>query len=148
MKDRLHFSMAITECNPNTFNGTCEDDIRALRREYQDLLIQLNIVSESFDINKDVKKVDQFGFMVAPSMQLIQGGSLAIRKNIVSEVSDYFLSSKPREFFNFDGYAPWSVFSSKVNEEGVKEFANIQVSFSDQMTVHHIQTSGVFTLLA
>ena len=68
MKDRIHFSMAITECNPNTFNGTCETDERKLRKKYSDLLIQLNVVSESFDTHNDLKKVDQFGFVVAPSM--------------------------------------------------------------------------------
>ena len=68
MKDRIHFSMAITECNPNTFKGKCEDNDIKLRKKYSDLLIQLNVVSESFDTNNDLKKVDQFGFIVAPSM--------------------------------------------------------------------------------
>ena len=40
------------------------------------------------------------------------------------------------------------MFSNKVNEEGVKEFANIQVGFSDQITLHHIKISGVLTQLA
>ena len=71
MKDRIHFSMAITECNPNTFKGKCEENDVTLRKKYSDLLIQLNVVSESFDTNNDLKKVDQFGFIVAPSMQLI-----------------------------------------------------------------------------
>ena len=68
MKDRLHFSMVITECNPNTFKGKCEKDEKKLNNRYSDLLIQLNVISESFDTHNDIKKVDQFGFMVAPSM--------------------------------------------------------------------------------
>lgn len=43
--NQTHFNLIITECNPNTFKGECENDNSTLQAKYERMRIQLNFVS-------------------------------------------------------------------------------------------------------